>query len=587
MIRPETTTRATRWTGPALIAIAFIAMLTWTWGGWPDPLVDFGRELYVPWQLSQGKVLYRDLAYFNGPLSPYFNSILFRVLGVSLRTLVLANIATCIAMVVMIWKIFRLAGDRVSATVAALLFVTLFMTTQYVSIGNYNWITPYSHELTHGIALSFAAILSLIANLKQPSPLRVGFVGLLLGMAFLTKPEVFIAIAPPIVIAVIITRQRASPSIVAVGIGALIPPIISIALLSLAMPIDQALHGTLGGWNYVFDPRITKLDFYRASMGTDNASGNSIRSLVQLAAYLAALGPAVVIDWIILKERASRRVRIIVAATYAIALAIVLWRFDIGWHDVFRGLPFLLAIAPFAFIVTRRHRRPRSVLRSTLIAFALLLTIKLMLAVRIYHYGFALVMPALLVSAALLVSWIPLRLKFRSLATVQLAIGAVLAVTVFKYLQAYHLGYSFKPALVARGSADEFRADAMGQLVNEVVDALKPLPADMTVAVVPQGVMINYLTGKANPTPFFTLMPPEVLMFGDDKIVAAYRTHPPDILVIVATDLGEYGFRAMDEFAPQTTAWFRANYQPMRSISPPGLPPVTILRRATPTASPR
>ena len=32
-----------------LIAIAFIAMLAWTWFGWPDPIVDFGRELYVPW----------------------------------------------------------------------------------------------------------------------------------------------------------------------------------------------------------------------------------------------------------------------------------------------------------------------------------------------------------------------------------------------------------------------------------------------------------------------------------------------------------------------------------------------------------
>src|SRR3954453_24049279 len=103
MTRPSLILRAS-------IMIAFAIMIAWTWQRWPDPLVDFGRELYVPWQISQGKVLYRDLAYFNGPLSPYFNSIVFRLLGVSLRTLVLANIAICIAMVVMIYKIFRLAG---------------------------------------------------------------------------------------------------------------------------------------------------------------------------------------------------------------------------------------------------------------------------------------------------------------------------------------------------------------------------------------------------------------------------------------------------------------------------------------------
>src|SRR5205085_4695112 len=80
-------------TGLAILALALAGMLAYTWGTWPDPVVDFGRELYVPWQLSQGKVLYRDIAYFNGPLSAYFNSFLFRTLGVSLLTLVVANIA--------------------------------------------------------------------------------------------------------------------------------------------------------------------------------------------------------------------------------------------------------------------------------------------------------------------------------------------------------------------------------------------------------------------------------------------------------------------------------------------------------------
>lgn len=59
------------WCGPALVSVSFLALSVWTWRKWPDLLVDFGRELYVPWQLTTGKVLYVDIAYFNGPLSPY------------------------------------------------------------------------------------------------------------------------------------------------------------------------------------------------------------------------------------------------------------------------------------------------------------------------------------------------------------------------------------------------------------------------------------------------------------------------------------------------------------------------------------
>ena len=58
---------------------------------WTDPLVDFGRELYVPWRLSHGAVLYRDVDDFYGPLSQYLNAGFFRVFGPGLMVLAAAN----------------------------------------------------------------------------------------------------------------------------------------------------------------------------------------------------------------------------------------------------------------------------------------------------------------------------------------------------------------------------------------------------------------------------------------------------------------------------------------------------------------
>ena len=56
-------------------------MIALTWRGWADPLVDFGRELYVPWRLAEGERLYLDIAWFNGPLSQYWNALWFRIFG--------------------------------------------------------------------------------------------------------------------------------------------------------------------------------------------------------------------------------------------------------------------------------------------------------------------------------------------------------------------------------------------------------------------------------------------------------------------------------------------------------------------------
>jgi hypothetical protein len=63
------------------------------------------------------------------------------------------------------------------------------------------------------------------------------------------------------------------------------------------------------------------------------------------------------------------------------------------------------------------------------------------------------------------------------------------------------------------------------------------------------------------------------------NISRACQQHPPDVLVIIGADLREYGYESLEEVAPQTAAWFRANYTPLRTIQLKDLPPATILRR--------
>ena len=91
----------------AILGAAFVALMAWTWGTWPDVLVDFGRELYVPWQIAEGKRLYADLAWFNGPLSSHWNALMFRLFGVGLRTLVWVNAALFVVILALLHSLLR------------------------------------------------------------------------------------------------------------------------------------------------------------------------------------------------------------------------------------------------------------------------------------------------------------------------------------------------------------------------------------------------------------------------------------------------------------------------------------------------
>src|SRR5438067_13798814 len=91
--------------GAVLIALVGATMCVWTWDKSPDPVIDFGRECYVPWRITAGEVLYRDINYFNGPLSPYFNAGLFKLFGTSLRTLKAANVLIVAIATMLIYSI--------------------------------------------------------------------------------------------------------------------------------------------------------------------------------------------------------------------------------------------------------------------------------------------------------------------------------------------------------------------------------------------------------------------------------------------------------------------------------------------------
>ncbi len=54
--------------------------------------------------------------------------------------------------------------------------------------------------------------------------------------------------------------------------------------------------------------------------------------------------------------------------------------------------------------------------------------------------------------------------------------------------------------------------------------------------------MLNYLLRRASPLRIVTLMPPEILIFGEDAVLQSLVSAPPDFVALVAKDTSEYGY---------------------------------------------
>jgi hypothetical protein len=572
---------AVRWLGPGVIGVAAFAMLWWSWRSWPDVLIDFGRELYVPWRLSAGQVLYTDIAYFNGPLAPYWNALWFRVFGASLSTLVASNLLVVLILGVLLYSILGEIGGRIGATAACLVFVLLFAFGQFLRVGNYNFVAPYSHDLTHGVLLSVVALFCLRRYHQRQQLVFVAAAGLAIGLLYLTKVEVFVAGATATVIGLGLTllaervnRRRLGALVGTFLAAATLPPAATLGLFSLAMPLGQALADALGHWRSASRPEITSLPFYRKGMGIDDIDASASALLLSAFWYTVILGPAAVVS-LMLRGRGKHRIAAAGAAFVLVAGALGMrWR-HIGWPDVARALPLFVSVLLLVWLVTFVRRLRRSeidyplILRLSVLTFSLVLLAKMILNARIYHYGFALAMPATLVLIVALVDWAPAAIDrlggygavFRAAALAGLMVCTVVYLVV--------TGNEIRQRVVPVSSgADAFFADERGAVVNKAIEALRSRARpDQTLVVLPEGVMINYLTRHVNPTPYTVFIPVELAMYGEARMLASLQAHPPDYVMFVHRETEEYGVRYFGrDYARQIYTWIGQNFQPVTVI---------------------
>ncbi len=557
-----------RWLGLGLGFAVFAAMLAWTWGTWCDAIVDFGGELYVPWRLAEGDVLYRDVAYFTGPLSPYLNALVFRVLGTSLLSLVLANLAVLGGIAFLLHRILAKAAGELAAAAGLVIFLLLFAFAQLEEIGNSNYVCPYAHETTHGALLALLLLVALERWLDRRRLLAAAAIGLLLGLAFLTKVEVFLAMAgaASLGLALGFRRDRVDLSrALATVLGcALLPVAVASGALATAMPARDALHGTLGAWPYTLEGKVADLAFYRWVLGTDRPAANLGRLLVALGAWVGIFAPvAAIAVFLVRRLKAS----FLVGAATAVALLLALRPSPTGWIEAGRALPALALVflVPPLVAALRRRDDASSALAAAFAAYALAMLAKMVLHARINMYGFALAMPAAMLAVAALVGWIPAWIDrkdgngalFRGFAL------GVLGVAAFEHLRVMQFFLERKTVVVGVGR-DAFRADARGAVVGAAVEAVKAkLPPGGTLVALPEGILVNYLARAKAPVRYINYMPPEVLMFGEERIVADLDARPPDLVLLVHKSTAEYGLPWFGkDYGRAIAAWVRARYRP-------------------------
>jgi hypothetical protein len=591
-----------------LLTMLAIGLAYISWRKWPDPQIDFGRELYLPWRIIQGALLFKDDEHVYGPLSQYFNSLVFRVGGVGLMTLVKANAVIYSAILGLLYYLVRAGWGRLIALASGVFFIGVFSFSHLVGVNNYNFLTPYSHEMTHGMLLLLCLILVARHMLRELDAGWVAAMGVLAGLSLLLKPEIILAATAIVIGAGVLAVQRHARKVpfarwirsaVIFVLTGFIPMLAATLLFWLrgGFSATDALYYANYAWVVAFERRgLLEDPLVLAALGLDHPW----RNLSLEAAWGAAsVAGAAAIAWgasFFVKASLPKRLFFILPLAFAAFAAS-----RVPWMSFGYALPGILLFGAIAEILLARKavavENGDVIVRVLFWIAAAALLARMALNPRIHHYGFTQAALAGVVCIAILMSSIPRLLHLNHMARRwHQVILTILFVSVAGLtIRNSNRFYSVHTFPVGEG-VDRFlgfneNADA-GALVVE--NARLYLDADAkqnnvrSLLVIPEGIMLNYLTRLPNSIPNYFFQPFVLANGGDDKIVNRLTTSPPDRIVVLSRDLREYGvprFGASREHGRKILEFLAQNYHTIHAFGEPdvfdpeGLGFVVLARR--------
>ena len=538
--------------GAAGVAAATAALFWISRGKWSDALIDSGREWIVPDALSRGELLYRDVVYWFGPLTPYLHAAFFFVFGSSFSVLVLAGCLTSAAAL----GALALAIGRVADRTTAALWTALAIPALVFMPNAGGSILGMGYRIWQAAALALVAIA--LSSVEAPGLRRLAGAGALAALAGLCRLEWGLAALSAVALVLFRQPRRnglgGSQGALAAGFGLVFAGVWAFffarvgwealvreqPVFLLNIPQDTRGHVGLatlrawraGMWNLLYSASVW-LGVVVAIALLALRGRDPSRDRRRLWALGAVLGAAV-----ICAAMGGVPGPVFFSAAPLICLAALV----VGWRG--GGDAKARALMGFGWMgLLASHRRVFFIDDAPYVAPPLL---------------FAFVCAAGLLFAA--AQREPAPESRRRLAA---AFGGALAMLAAFAFVGRGVSYASEERVAIAGTAGML--SARRELAREIGELAAGLRANTRdgegLVVLPEGELLNFLAGRPNPIPHKLYLPGYLTDANEARVVAELDAARPAAIVVWLRPTGEYerGLFGRD-YGTRVAAWISANY---------------------------
>jgi hypothetical protein len=485
-----------------ILFIVIITMFILTYGNLYNSHSDIGREFYIPSQMLQGEVLYKDIYNIYPPLGYFINAILLKIFGDSVNTFYFIGLFLSIIILIPIYKLVKSYCDSHTAffTVLTLIFTCIYNPSFS------NWITPYSYPVLYSLAAIIWAVYYTDKFLDCGKYKYIIYSSFLYGFSIASKYE-FLLYFIVILISLFYKKAKFKQYIFVLFSSLMIPLISFLILLIQGCSLNILLNSVK---LILLQGSKEALEFFYMFIGFIPTIGSIKRMFIP--SFDTLFSPIVIICLIILL------------------------------YEIYKKYSFRILILTFSAVV---------------------LSLKCFFFVDLRIYG-TYILPILLLS---LVIFVHFSFKNRNISKYIYSLFLIISLSYFSYSYDTNYFYDFKPIKTVKGTV---KIDSLiYDNINESVKYLNNYTNDKDVILcIPEGILINYLTGRKSDNYLFYMIYPNVLAFGNDYIINKIQNEKYNYIIysnIKYVHHNQNEFK--DSWGSEIYKVIENNYKPVKTIN--------------------
>lgn len=565
----------------ASLILVFEILMYAFWGHQGNILIDCGREAYIPEQVLEGKILYKDIFILYGPLSYQINAFLYEIFRIHLNTLYWAGVVNSLFILsVYYWIARKLTSIKVS-WIACFLLITFCI----FSFGLTGYIFPYSYAVIYALSAFLVSVLLCIFYIENARPVFLILAGMFMGISAVCKID-FILFSTVLFLIAIYFKPLYRKNFILFILSFFIIPAVSWGILFLKeLEINEVLSH-LGLMNDFMNSHLFKY-FYQENTGlyptpkvlwalgeiTRDFFYNFIVSVLAFYAFFTVFAK--------LPGFIGKRFLQVISfiALYWVFPKEFIWEMgttiSIGWIAV--GTTVILAV--FLIVLYIKNNRNNKKFTDIelkdkffiLVALAgIFSAFKSFFFINLSVFGTYFVPLLILVNVVFLFDKLPDYLRLPHKKAWRNACFTVLFLVGLSYmltgLNSSHREVNY-PIKTDRGKI--FTVEKWGKALDRLISYVeKEVSDESSFVMMPEGLIVNFLTDKDGNNRFYSLTPNFVEAF-EERIIRDLKIKEHEFIFITNQKTLDYGFSDFGkDYGTGIYNFVRNNYEFLRTIKP-------------------